>query len=144
MKINWEKRYLEHRDWSNPYIYEIRDNDMGEGRIGLISFPSKEQNLTFLDKYIADGNEFYEYIVGTIDTSKLPISFTINYSNGKYKLTSNSPISLKTYEELSLRVENWGEFENINRCMNRAMSVIKGFQIYFLTGKENDGEYLKY
>lgn len=144
MKINWEKRYIEYRDWSNPYIIKNRDDGMGEGRIGLISFPSKEQDLTFLGKYVADGNEFYEHIIGTIDTSKLPISFTINYSDGKYKLTSNSPISLRTYEELSLRNENWGEFESINRCMNRAMSVIKGFQVHILTGKENDGEYLKY
>jgi hypothetical protein len=97
-----------------------------------------------LDKYIVDGNEFCEYIIGTIDTSKLPISFSINYLDGKYKLTSTSPISLRTYEELSLRVEKWGEFESIERCMNKAMSVIRGFQVYFLTGKENDGDYLKF
>ncbi len=144
MGINWEKRYLEYRDLSNPYIFEVREDCMGECCTGLISLPSKDQNLSFLGKYIVDGNEFCEYIIGTICISKLTISFTINYLDGKYKLTSTSPISLRTYEELSLRVEKWGEFESIERCMVKAMSVIKGFQVYFLTGKENNGDYLKY
>jgi hypothetical protein len=66
MKINWEKRYLEYRDLSNPYIFKVREDDMGEGPTGLISFPSKDQNLSFLDKYIVDGNEIKNFIVPNV------------------------------------------------------------------------------
>jgi hypothetical protein len=75
---------------------------------------------------------------------KIPDDAPILEINKKYKLTTISPISLRTYEELSLKIENWGEFDSIKTCMNRAMSVLKGFQTYFLTDKENDGNYYKY
>jgi hypothetical protein len=132
MKINWKKHYTENRGFSNPFISD------GYSTIGLISFESESQDLTHLNI------ENKEYIIGKIDNCKFPLSFTITAINKKYKLTTISPISLRTYEELSLKIENWGEFDSIKTCMSRAMSVLKGFQTYFLTDKENDGNYYKY
>ena len=130
--INWKKHYIESRGLSNPFTSN------GYSTVGLISFESESQDLTHLNM------ENKEYIIGKINNSKFPLSFTITPINKKYKLTTTSPISLMTYEELSLRVENWGEFDSIETCMNRAMSVLKGFKVYFLTDKENDGNYYKY
>jgi hypothetical protein len=71
----------------------------------------------------------------------------INHFDGvqKYELTSDSPISLRSYEELEgkypNRSEKWGEYTEIGDCINKAINVTAGFTNGLKTGEINEGNY---
>lgn len=127
---------MEYRDHSNPFIHEIRDDGMAECSVGLIPFPCIKQDLSFLEQYVVDDNKMYEFINGTIDVYKFTISFEITFRNGNFNLASCSKISLRTYEIISSGVDKWGEFDSIEKCMDKATSVISEFRNYFSSYKE--------
>lgn len=95
------------------------------------------------ENQVFDKLEGNEQIILTIE--RIPfIHFRIMLSpEGKYHLSSNSPISLQTYQEQSYRVERWGDYDDIGGCVNKAISIVAGFTNRM--GKEdfNDGNYYK-
>jgi hypothetical protein len=127
INIKWEKCYTK-------YDTTIKHDMVCSG---LYSYLCDIQDLTFLDK------DKGETMNGKVINCKFPLSFTMFKTDNGYSLNSTCLISLKTYEELSYRIEKWGEYDSINKCMNKAISIVKGFQINFLTGKDNTGDYYK-
>jgi hypothetical protein len=129
IRIDWSKYKTEFKNIEDGYCIE-----QGVIFVGLIDIKSENQNQDDLGKN--------EYIKGVI--SNIPFAdFSITPVNNKFGLSSRSVISLKDYKELNFKIERWGEFDTVDECKNKAMSVIKGFQVYLGTGRINDGEYLK-
>jgi hypothetical protein len=129
IKIDWTKYKTEYKSIKERYYITE-----GEIFVGLIDFKSENQTQDNLVKG--------EYIKGLINN--IPFAdFSIHSVNNKFGLSSRSEISLKDYKPLNYKIERWGEFDTIDECKNKAMSIIKGFQVYLGTGKINDGEYLK-
>jgi hypothetical protein len=130
--INWTKYKTEYKSLEDRYsIVE------GEIYTGLVNIEDKEQDLSIL-------NNKNEHIIGRVESIPF-VSFTIvKTESNNYGLITKSDISLRNYKPLQYKIEKWGEDEKIKPCMDRAMSIITGFKEYLGTGKENDGEYLKY
>lgn len=87
----------------------------------------------------------YEQIQITINTMPF-VSFYISplrQEFPKYSLISESPISLRNYEEIveENRIESWGEFDEIGDCINKAINIIAGFTNGIKIGEINDGNY---
>lgn len=92
---------------------------------------------------IFDKLEGNEQVIITVENIPF-IHFRIMLTpDGKYHLTSNSPVSLRTYQEQGYRVERWDDYDGIGECVNKAVSIIGGF--INRMGKENfnDGNYYK-
>lgn len=134
IKIKLKKVYFTTHGITNMYV---TTNERGEqiSSTGVFEHLSEDQTFATL--------KTGEQIVVTIE--KIPfIMFRIIPVLGvNYTLTSVSPISLKTYLELQDRRENWGEFDDIGRCVNKVISIVAGF-VNRMGGEDfNDGNYYK-
>ena len=129
LSIKWKKYRTEYKSLDDKY--QIKE---GEIYVGLLDIADEEQNLKTVNEN--------ENITGIIDTVPF-VKFQITKKENNFRLISISDISLRDYKSLFCRNEKWGEFETTEKCMNKAMSVIKGFQYYFGSGKENNGKYLR-
>ena len=128
IRIDWTKYKTEFKNLEDGYSIE-----QGVIFVGLIDIKSENQNQDELGKN--------EHIKGVINN--IPFAdFSITPVNDKFGLTSRSVISLKDYKELDFKIERWGEFDTIDECKNKSMSIIKGFKEYLGTGFNNSGNYL--
>jgi hypothetical protein len=95
-----------------------------------------------MDTLNADNYEQIKIAINTMPFMSFYIS-PLGEDTPKYILTSESPISLRNYEEQfeEKRIENWGEFDEIFDCINRAINIAAGFMNGLKTGEINDGNY---
>lgn len=101
----------------------------------LYEYVSPDQNYELLDET--------ENINITIDHIPF-VGFKVGIKNGKYWLTSISPISLKTYTEQVYRVEKWGDdFDSVRDCVNKCISVMGGFINRIGKVSVNDDDFYK-
>lgn len=58
----------------------------------------------------------------------------------KYCLSSKPPISMRTYE-ISDENDDWGDFDEIGECVNKAVSIVAGFINWMGKEMTNNGNY---
>lgn len=133
--LNLKKVYFTTHGLENMYKYV---DEQGEtvGVTGVVAHDCEEQTFD----HVGDN----EQIIVSVD--KIPfIKFEIIYAplTDRYLLSSVSPISLKTYTEQGLRIEKWGDYDSVGKCIDKCISVVAGFINGMGKEEVNDGNYYK-
>ena len=132
--LKLKKVYFTTHTVEDPYIYV--DSYIPAAISGVVSHDCEEQTFD----HVGD----MEQIIVTVD--KIPfIKFGIIYAplTDRYILSSVSPISLRTYTEQGCKVEQWGDYDSVGKCVDKCISVVAGFINRMGKEEVNDGNYYK-
>ena len=138
--FNLQKVYYQYHPAEEHFQTEADKNETAETGLfrftqGLIEHPCEDQSMDTLDY------DKKESIIITVTTIPFIRFYILPEPEQRYKFTSISPISLKTYEEQGDRSENWGTYKEIGDCISKAISITAGFINGLKTGEINDGNY---
>jgi hypothetical protein len=133
--LNLKKVYFTTHTVEDPYRY-VDSYGIPATISGVVSHDCEEQKFD----HVGDN----EQIIVTVD--KIPfIKFEIIYAplTDRYLLSSVSPISLRTYTEQGCKVEKWGDYDSVGKCVDKCISVVAGFINGMGKEEVNDGNYYK-
>jgi hypothetical protein len=153
IQIKLKKVYFKNYTYAEPYHYPLKD-ETDTPTLGAEPIEQLCENQT-MDKLeegeqIVVSIEKIPFIMFRISLLKyaptVATTETLLYMETqakKYGLISISPVSLKTYNEQSYRIERWGMYDEVGHAVNKILSVVGGF--INRMGKEdfNDGNYYK-
>lgn len=135
LTLNLKKVYFTTHGFDNMHVY-LDDNGEKLGLTGVVAHDCEEQTFD----HVGDNEQII------ILVERIPfIRFEIIYAplTDRYLLSSVSPISLRTYTEQKLKIEQWGDYESVKQCINKCISVSAGFVNRMGKEEENDGNYYK-